>query len=562
MGNIANGTINTFVDGDVVSANGTAPALLRSALNPKMEVLTAAINDNDSRVAILEGQIASVGSSSVQYNVKAAPFNAVGNGIADDTAAIQAAITAATATAGTVIFPSGSYLVTDTLSVNGSCTLTTDGSGFGALLIQTTNDKAIFNISSSFVSVKNLKFDCVASYSTSTIGVISVTSATGTLFYNSITIDGCEFYSSIPSAQFSSLRINNVNKLVISNCTFTKPASAVLYEASVSLNSCQNTLVYRNLFNAPFSVGRLGGTLIQYPQSLNIYVEQNQFNLYEPFFITSVKNIHILNNVFTTLSSFDTSSYFYAVRIQGSSDGAGGTIYTSSVDIDSNYFDGSAKTAYVMGSLQVLESNYTVIRNNVFYESGLLGEGAVRIDTSFSALISGNQFIQNAFCGVYIAYTSSTIYEPVTITQNVFVDTYSTSAATYAAFISGTGSRTNFTNNIVRRGTKTAPYINQFGIYVGATSNGAFVMSNGNDLSICASGAVYQANPTAICVFCEEPTGDRVFKNSTTTAPSTGTWQRGDKALFDNPSAGGYIGYVCVTAGTPGTWKGYGAIQA
>ncbi|MDP4160854.1 MAG: right-handed parallel beta-helix repeat-containing protein [Bacillota bacterium] len=47
-----------------------------------------------------------------------------------------------------------------------------------------------------------------------------------------------------------------------------------------------------------------------------------------------------------------------------------------------------------------------------------------------------------------------------------------------------------------------------------------------------------------------------------TTAPTVGTWTRGDKVYLHSPSAGGYIGYVCITSGSPGTWKGFGLIEA
>ena len=43
-------------------------------------------------------------------------------------------------------------------------------------------------------------------------------------------------------------------------------------------------------------------------------------------------------------------------------------------------------------------------------------------------------------------------------------------------------------------------------------------------------------------------------------APTTGTWSRGDKVFFTNPSAGGYIGAVCTVSGTPGTWNNFGLI--
>ena len=47
-----------------------------------------------------------------------------------------------------------------------------------------------------------------------------------------------------------------------------------------------------------------------------------------------------------------------------------------------------------------------------------------------------------------------------------------------------------------------------------------------------------------------------------TAAPTTGTYDAGAIFLNDLPSAGGFIGWVCVTAGTPGVWKTFGAISA
>jgi hypothetical protein len=44
--------------------------------------------------------------------------------------------------------------------------------------------------------------------------------------------------------------------------------------------------------------------------------------------------------------------------------------------------------------------------------------------------------------------------------------------------------------------------------------------------------------------------------------PTEGTFAVGDTVQMKTPTAGGYMGYVCTTAGTPGTWKGYGSIQA
>ena len=45
-------------------------------------------------------------------------------------------------------------------------------------------------------------------------------------------------------------------------------------------------------------------------------------------------------------------------------------------------------------------------------------------------------------------------------------------------------------------------------------------------------------------------------------APGDGPWLLGDIVWNADPAATEYIGWVCVVAGTPGTWKGFGAIQA
>lgn len=44
-------------------------------------------------------------------------------------------------------------------------------------------------------------------------------------------------------------------------------------------------------------------------------------------------------------------------------------------------------------------------------------------------------------------------------------------------------------------------------------------------------------------------------------APATGTYAQGDIIFNADPVVGGFIGWVCTVAGTPGTWKSWGAIS-
>jgi len=48
--------------------------------------------------------------------------------------------------------------------------------------------------------------------------------------------------------------------------------------------------------------------------------------------------------------------------------------------------------------------------------------------------------------------------------------------------------------------------------------------------------------------------------NIGTAAPTAGTWERGRVVYNAAPTAGNYMGWVCTTAGTPGTWKNFGPI--
>jgi hypothetical protein len=51
-----------------------------------------------------------------------------------------------------------------------------------------------------------------------------------------------------------------------------------------------------------------------------------------------------------------------------------------------------------------------------------------------------------------------------------------------------------------------------------------------------------------------------VFKG--TAAPTVGTWRRGDTVINTTPSAAGVPGWVCTTAGAPGTWKAMAVLAA
>ena len=51
-----------------------------------------------------------------------------------------------------------------------------------------------------------------------------------------------------------------------------------------------------------------------------------------------------------------------------------------------------------------------------------------------------------------------------------------------------------------------------------------------------------------------------IYNTRSSEAPTSGTHEQGEIVYNENCVPGGYVGWVCTTAGTPGVWKGFGQI--
>jgi parallel beta-helix repeat protein len=81
----------------------------------------------------------------------------------------------------------------------------------------------------------------------------------------------------------------------------------------------------------------------------------------------------------------------------------------------------------------------------------------------------------------------------------------------------------------------------------------------------CVNNIIILTDPNTVVIDNSAPGSNLFIKSwlgASTAAPTTGTYARGDVIYNSTPSAGGFVGFVCVTAGTPGTWKTFGAISA
>ncbi|AXH75253.1 MAG: pectate lyase superfamily protein [Caudoviricetes sp.] len=91
---------------------------------------------------------------------------------------------------------------------------------------------------------------------------------------------------------------------------------------------------------------------------------------------------------------------------------------------------------------------------------------------------------------------------------------------------------------------------------IGEAQSQTFINASGDNNTVKAGLTPVGGAP----IFTISSNGQRHFVASG--IPISGSFSRGDKLYYDSPSASGFIGAVCVTAGSPGTWRNFGNISS
>lgn len=87
-------------------------------------------------------------------------YGAIGDGVADDTAALQAAINAASAAGGGIVYlPSAAYLITSALTVKSYVTMRGEGMASTVIRQSTTSSSALYGVNLEFVKIEDLMLD-------------------------------------------------------------------------------------------------------------------------------------------------------------------------------------------------------------------------------------------------------------------------------------------------------------------------------------------------------------------------------------------------------------------
>lgn len=273
----------------------------------------------------------------------------------------------------------------------------------------------------------------------------------------------------------------------------------------------------------------------------------------------------ISENVFTGTGNID--DVLTGVQVDGDST-EGNT--TGNLVISSNEFNGMAGLKVYQGGTSeniyniIVANNHTsqygdvnpctlvdavavtniIVVNNHFNANGIYGDAQQRgvvLTNCDGYLISGNVF--DSFDVTCVA-----VYDSIggSVSDNHFTDYSKADVGGEAVFISGSSYRNTVRDNKFRQ-TQTS--YGQVGVKedTGADFNKAVH----NEFIGVATPYVKAGSATLF-----------MFEDYGFNAPTTGTYLRGARVLNAEPSASGVSGWVCTTGGTPGTWKSFGDISS
>jgi hypothetical protein len=134
---------------------------------------------------------------------------------------------------------------------------------------------------------------------------------------------------------------------------------------------------------------------------------------------------------------------------------------------------------------------------------------------------------------------------------------YSTDGAIYSGIRINAGSVfNNISNNCIEQNFAGGM---QYGINVLGDENTFY----NNDVYYASGATTYFNIGASVVAFgntMSRYTAPRI--DWSVNVPSTGKWTRGDVVWKDQPNEGSPVGWVCVTSGSPGTWKVFGQTGA
>jgi len=441
--------------------------------------------------------------------------------LVDVTASVQSAIDAAGAR--TVYFPSGTYKITSTLTATNTSLVGESAIDIVELKYTATDGSACVEISSYYnngyyTTVRNITF--LGEY---TIG--SATECTGLYLYNNTDEDvdayvtNCEFQGFRKSIHIKGrgLTVRNSGFVVTLDAIYLDRVNPVNEGSEQDQKTESGARVYQ-IYNNRFHAMGLG-SCVSNVEPTNLVADQ-------------LRGVHFSDNYIDTSarimngpcreSIFSNNTHIYPAATQI-------LFYSASdnfayVTITGNTFTTFDQTGPDRSNKQILycggDVESLIFSNNVIWN---VEEDVIEVaGDAFRTVITSNVF-------------TNVILNADTAAHRIFK-------------VDGDVYRTQFNNNTIE--VNGVPANADYIVYVGGTAYNLDVSNNAhNNSALEVSNAGGYINPLR-----------KIDYGSA--APTAGPWVQGDIVFNTTAAASGTVGWVCVTSGSPGTWKTFGTIAS
>ncbi len=509
-------------------------------------------------------------------NVK--DYGAVGDGIKDDTAAIQLAIDSAREqNVGEVYFPKGTYITVAPIKLTSDMRLMGMAQASTIKTTMTGDEQAIFEAETvSGVEIENLVFEAVGNkiYAAKFSGSINIQLA------DNVT-RGCALAKLAPKFGEEKIycddiliknnNINGADKKI--SPIVTEDVHNGIVTGNIISNFTDGIKLYNNdeaIYNFVCSenvINHITGCGIEADNLERLTIGNNTVkNTGCGISVSNGRYVTLMSNIVTEFSDRGivlrkggkglniNANEIYSSR-EGAEllniENADTALGHKSVNITANTFHGlnGVRTKVCGGDAQMIS-----VSGNHFYNTTL----DLTQNKNSSVMISGNQFI---FEGIYkqeeIAIKAGPTDDQMMIQNNQIreIDENPNTTGIYAhqndsnisvvTYIKG-NSVSGMNVDIKTVANSTNPLIKpMFLIKNNYLENENYIREEGNTQS---SVVRLEDNYT---------TGGRNYPSQ---IPTMGKWEKGQIIYFNNDNQNGYIGAVCIAKGTPGIWKYFGEI--
>jgi hypothetical protein len=503
------------------SANTAAQVAFTGFKNQTGNVQDLAGNDGADWIGFEPagtGAVARSAQDKMRETVSVKDFGAVGDGVADDTAAIQATIDALVLAGGGAVFiPTGQYKITDSIKVT-SNTISIYGEGADASVIQALSCNGIEIVTPS--GDRNTQFFedfslVGATGSTANwAAIVSILPSGGTTGVDSR--DGLHFNRLKLFDWNQGFLISDTWESSIQLCKFQKVTNPIEFGTySMVWRVLNNFMIYENGDSHGGSADAYG---INFTGAVaeGVIIQNNQFFGFD----RGINSPATTNNIFLNVVANDFSTVEYCVVV--------GTVQNL-FRCEGNYFEVRASNGV---GIYIRQQNSEIGSQNVIHSNNFINNNSANTNT----------------IGIVTGANATSFAWRNDIQYNLF-----RGFTGFDIALLGQPGKTNIANNRCESTDTTAS------IKIGSVGGGPVTVSQNwckKNIQVDDS-----SNLTAGTLLLNQNTENDTYQAwRQTAAPTTGTWRKGDIVYNSDPATTEYIGWVCVAAGTPGTWLGFGQI--